>query len=197
MVMFEINLLKHRAISAPVRKVMFWGVSLYLVLCISALAWLANWGTHRLLRAARLRESVDELELQFQKTHHRTQDVLEFARRAKSRLEVDAQSLETIDGLIRHRVSLIDIVSALSGPLPARVHLLNFRLSRKTESVEFDIVVPTSGPESRLRGVDLMSLWNANASLRANLNPVRAISTERHTVHGQSSLVMRFTAKLK
>ena len=197
MLMFEINLLKGRAISASARKAMFWGLSLYLVLCIMALAYLANWGTQRLIRAARLRRSVDQQENTFRRSHPRAKDVLDFARRSESRLLADAKSLESIDGMIRHRINLVAVISALTASLPPRVHLLNFELKARLRTITFDVAVPAGGMERRISGGQLVALWNADDALKDNLQPVRAVSTKRNRVLGRSALIMRFTAELK
>ncbi|MBT3296746.1 MAG: hypothetical protein HN919_22320 [Verrucomicrobia bacterium] len=197
MLMFEINLLKNRAISAPMRKAMFWGVSLYLVLCIAALAWLANRGTHRLIRAARLQDEISKQEAQFQRTHHRSQDILEFARRARSRLEMDAQSLETIDELIRNRVSLVNIISALTAPLPLGVDLLDLKLNSKDEHITFSVVIPEGRAEQQISGGRLTSVWNADETLQFRLERIRAVSTKRDRLQGDAVVVMQFSADLK
>ncbi len=197
MVMFEINLMKDRAFSAPVRKVLFWGVSLYLVICIAALAGIANWGTHRLIAAARLRESLAEQEEQFHKTHHRSQDILEYARRARTRLEIDAESLETIDGLIRNRVSLVSIISALTAPLPVGVDLLNLTLNGKEGSINFSVVIPEGRSDDRISGGRLTSIWNADETLQLRLERIRAVSTKRDRLQGKTVVVMQFSAGLR
>jgi hypothetical protein len=197
MLMFEINLLKNRAISAPMRKAMFWGVSLYLALCISALAWLANQGTHRLIQAARLQDDISKQEVLFQRTHHRSQDILEFARRARTRLEMDAQSLETIDTLIRDRVSLVNIISALTVPLPVGVHLLDLKLDSKGDTLNFSVLIPEKQIEGRVSGGHFTSVWNADETLQTRLERIRAVSTKRDRVDGGVVLVMQFSANLR
>jgi len=197
MLMFEINLLKGRAASAPVRKALFWGVVAYLVLCIAALAWMANSSTHRLLRASRLRRDVDAAEREFQKTHNRTQDILEFAQRAKSRLEMDAQSLETIERLIRNRVSLVNIISALTAPLPQGVDLLKLDLDSLAGEINFSVVIPEGRAEQQISGGRLTSVWNADETLQVRLERIRAISTRRDRVDGRAVVIMQFSAGLK
>jgi hypothetical protein len=197
MLMFEVNLAKNRAISAPMRKAMFWGVSLYLSLCIAALAWLANHGTHRLIQVAQLRDDIGKQEAVFQRTHHRSQDILEFARRARTRLEMDAQSLETIDKLIRNRVSLVNIISALTAPLPLGVDLLNFKLDSKDEQIMFSVVIPEGRTEQRISGGRLTSIWNADETLQFRLERIRAVSTKRDRLQGDAVVVMQFSANLK
>ena len=197
MAVFEVNLLKGRAISAPLRKIMFWGLSLYLVVCITVVAFLANWATQRLIRAARQRHSIDEQEKVFLRSHPDAHDILDFARQSEARLMTDARNLETIDALISRRVNLVAIVSALTAQLPARTYLLNFELVPKGRTITFDVAIPAGGMETRITGGQLMGLWNADEVLASNIEPVRAVSTERHRVLGQSALIMRFSAKLK
>jgi hypothetical protein len=197
MLMFEINLLKDRAVSAPVRKALFWGVVAYLVLCIVALAWLANSSTHRLLRAARLRRDVDASEWEFHKSHHRSQDILVFAQRAKSRLEMDAQSLETIEKLIRNRVSLVNIISALTAPLPAGVDLLKLSLDGRADELNFSVLIPEGRAEQQISGGRLTSVWNADETLQSRLERIRAMSTRRDRIDGRAVVVMQFSAALK
>ena len=195
--LFEINLLKNRALSAPMRKAMFWGISLYLVLCIAALAWLANQGTHRLIRAARLQDEISKQEELFQRTHHRSQDILEFARRSRSRLEMDAQSLETIDKLIRNRVSLVNIISALTAPLPLGVDLLDLKLDSKDKQIAFSVVIPEGRAEQQISGGRLTSIWNADETLQFRLERIRAVATKRDRLQGDAVVVMQFSADLK
>lgn len=195
--MFEINLMKDRTVSAPVRKALFWSMSLYLALCIGALAWLANWGTQRLIGARRLSENLREQEREFQRSHHQMQDVLEFARHAKTRLELDAQSLEAVDALIRDRVSLVNIVSALTAPLPAGVDLLRLDLDGKEQEITFSVMVPEGRAEQQIAGGYLTSIWNADESLQYRLDRIRIIATKRDRVQGEAVVVMQFAAGIK
>ncbi len=197
MAVFDINLLKGRAISAPVRKAMFWGLSLYLVICICLTAYLANWATQRLIRAARLGRTIDQEEKAFLREHPEDRDVLAFASRSQRRLTSDAESLELIDKMIRCRVNLVAVISGLTAHLPARVYLLNFELVPKGRVIEFDVAIPAGGMERTITAGQLMGGWNGDDALKASIEPVRAVSTKRQRVLGQSALVMRFSAKLK
>ncbi|MBL7075960.1 MAG: hypothetical protein ISS31_00680 [Kiritimatiellae bacterium] len=195
--MFEINLLKDRTASAPVRKALFWGVVGYLVLCIIALAWQANSSTRRLLRAKRLRVDIEASEQEFHVAHHRAEDILEFARRAKSRLEMDAQSLEAIEKLIRNRVSLVNIISALTAPLPMGIDLLKLSLDDKEDEINFSVVIPDGSAERQVSGGRLTSIWNADETLQSRMARIRAISTRRDRADGRAVVVMQFSAELK
>jgi len=197
MAMFEINLLKDRTASAPVRRALFWGVAGYLIVCIIALAWLANNSTHRLLRAGRLRRSIEESENEFHRAHHRAEDILEFARRAKIRMEVDAQSLETIEALIRNRVSLVNIISALTAPLPVGVDLLKLSLDDNEDEISFSVVIPEGRAEQQISGGRLTSVWNSDETLQTRLDRIRAVSTRRDRVDGKAVVVMQFAAEVK
>ncbi|NQU40783.1 MAG: hypothetical protein HQ523_12585 [Lentisphaerae bacterium] len=197
MLMFEINLIKNQSLSAPMRKLAFWGVVLYLVLCISGLAFLANRGTLRLIDARRLREHIMTLEDDFQKTHHRAQDILEFAVRAERRMEMDAESLEMIDKLIRNRVSLVNIISALTAPLPIGVDLLELKLDGDKKAITFGVIIPEGRAERHISGSHFTSVWNADETLQSRLELIRAVSTKRDRIDGGAVLVMQFAADLK
>ncbi len=197
MLMFEINLLKDRTASAPVRRALFWGVAAYLVVCIVLLAWFANSSTLRLLQARRLRREIEAAERDFQRAHHRAEDILEFARRAKTRLEMDAQSLEAIEQLIRNRVSLVNIISALTAPLPAGVDLLKLSLDDKDNEINFSVVIPEGRAEQQLSSGRLTSIWNVDETLQTRVERIRAVSTRRDRVDGRAVVVMQFSAGLK
>ncbi len=195
--MFAINLLKGRTASAPVRKLLFWGLALYIVLCSVALAWLANSSTRRLLRAYRLRRQIDAVEQDFHAQHGERRDLLEFAQDARRRLERDAKRLETIDKLIRDRVSLVTIVTGLSAPLPEGVSLLGLELDGKKRELIFSVVATEGRLERQVGGGRLASIWNEDPVLKTHFDYVRAVATRRDRVGSESAVIMQFSAKLK
>lgn len=197
MTVFEINLLRDRAAAPRMRKALFWGVALYLMLCIVALAWLANTTTHRLLRASRLGRQLDVAEQSFQSTRQRSENVLEFAERAERRLEMDAQSLECIEKVIRNRISLVSVITSLTAALPPGVDLLKLNLDGKKDQLTFAVVVPEGSAARQVGGGRLAAVWNADGTLQKRLGRIRAVSTRRDRVDARTVMVMQFAADVK
>jgi len=196
MAVFQINLIRERTIPARRRKAIFWGVSVYLVLCIALLAFVANHATRRLLATRRLRHEIVRLENQFQLVYPGMHDILAFARQSEQKLTAYARDLESIDAFLADRLNLSGLLASLKAPLPEGVHLFNLDLDQDDKTLSFDIVLPAGSMESSVNGARLANFWNADEVLMSQAGRIRSVAAQRNRVQNQQVMILRFTTAL-
>ncbi len=190
---FEINLIRDRVLSKPLRKGLFWGILVYLILCSVGLAVVVHRAALRMVDAADQHREMKVIREQFHSDHPDEKDVLSYAQGLRQRMVTSADVLAGVGACLRENVSLPPILLGLAKPLPDDCVLVNVDLDVKKGTIQFSVMTPARKGRSMTAG-QIIDHWNREGTLNSYLKEIRAETSERQYSSGMPVLVHRFSA---
>lgn len=191
----KVNLIRDQVDSRGRRKVIHLAMLLYLAACGVGLVWVVYGSTLRVLNAQDQWREATAMRVKFRMSHPGEKDAAKYARSLHGELKQYAETLSAIERALGERVAVDDILFGLVNPLPPHANLYSFTLDGKKQEVAFEIVAPVSvanGVTSR----DLLKSWETSGALHGRLKNISPVSSDRRTIGGEVTLVMRFTGTL-
>ena len=195
MAYFEINLIRDRILPKPLRKAMFWGILLHLVLCSVAFAVVVHRAALRFVDATDQRRELDVIERQFKADRPSEKNVLSYAQGLRQRMGDSAEVLAGIEAGLKRRVSLSRLLLGLAKPLPQDCVLVNVDFKTKDGAVLFSVMTPADR-ERTLTGGQIIEFWNEEGTLETQIKEIRAETSQRQYRAGRPVIVHRFSATL-
>lgn len=194
MVKFKVNLIRDRVLAKPLRKALFWGVLVYLLLCGAGLAYLVHRDTSRFVDITGHYREMKAVEEQLMLSHPGSKDVISHLKEVKPLLVKNANILSGIDRGLDLDFNFASILLGIAKPLPKDCVLRSVGYKKKSGVLKFSVSTPVNKPTSRLAG-QLIDIWKKDAELWRQLGDIRSEASSREYQAGRAVMIHRFEAK--
>ena len=192
--MFEVNLIRDRVMAPHRRRLLFWGMMLYLGLCSILLVAVIFTDTYRVLDAVANNREASAIEAAFKEAYHQDEDLITYARTLKEQLEEDRNRVDTVHKLVEQRANLTRILIGLSVPMPRNFTIDNFALDQRNGRLSFKLTVPE---ESAREASNLVASWNASPDLGREAGGFRTVARNQTSRDGISYLELQVEGSLQ
>ena len=194
---FEVNLIRHEILSPSRRRVLFWCMLAYLLLCALALGITAHHAGQQLLLMLGAREEMARLETEFVQNNPGQGGVLACRQRLEARLQARAVRLEAIARILDRRIGLARLMAQLLAPLPPEVTISDLDFDRGKGEISFSLLLPAGNSRSgSLSPSQIIQLWKEDPGLAARIRDLQAVSTQRRMVGNRPMLNLRYSCQL-
>jgi len=197
MTAFRINLIRSQVAPPRERRLMFWGMFLYLFVCGALLVVTANSSARKLVSASAGRHQMAVLDVEFRKARPGQTDMLRFARSLESDLGKLADRLHTIESVLTERVNLVDIIQGLWRPLPGGVTVMSLHFEEQDRLLQFDLMIPEGLAGETVNASQWMTAWNRDPVLMSAVNRIDSVTAQRQKVARKSMFVFKFDCTVK
>jgi len=194
---FNINLISANVLPRGRRAIVFWAMAAYVTGCGVVLALIAYRTTCSLMQVSETRAAIQRSEMEFERLYPAGGDIEACMEQLKSQLDLEYARLSVIDGILKRRANISVILSALSGGLPADLHILNVGLDKGETKLMFDLVIPVGNSVGNPNASELIAHWTANKSLMREVSAIRSLVTERQLIEGRPVFLLKFECQLQ
>ena len=193
---FQINLIKNRVLGFKKRRAVFLALIMYLAACALALVYLSNRVSDKFVSSARLRQEVMDLEHKFRQLQPKQADLLEYSSGVKTKTAQYIQKLEVIERVLSGRINLARLMQKFSEILPASAYINNLSLDSKKQALDFDVVLPEDAAAGNFNTSQLISAWQKDSTVMADIEYIKSSSSQRQKISGQSVAILKFSCSL-
>ena len=195
MAQIEVNLIRDRVIPRGLRKGVFWGMMVYLMLCGAGLAFVAHRAALRFVDAAEQHREAKLINEQFRGNHPDESSMRSYAQKLRERMALAADVLDGADMGFKQDVALTRILLGLAKPLPEECVLVGVDLQKKKKTIQFSVMAEDRKSKSMTAG-QIIDHWAEDGMLRTQLKDIRAEASQSEYRSGRRVRVHRFSAKL-
>ena len=192
---FRINLVKDTVLPFRKRRLVFWGMLVYVVLCGAILAWIARAGTRSLIETSSRRELVAAEEREFRASAGTDADIVSYAATVEREMRECHTKLQSVNAILAKRVGLARILGGLVAPLPHEVNIIGFEMDDSEETIKFSVAARGTGKDAFSAG-QYIALWSRDEGLMSMIGGIRSTISERKTTEGAPLMIFRFECAL-
>jgi len=193
----NINLAKEYVDSSKKRRMIYWGIHLYILVCGLALVGIAYLSTRKLVSVQTDRQEIKAMHREFVELYPGYEDSADYISTLQNQLEISQEVMSQVGGILQERVDLAPVLLGLAHPLVEIGRLNRFELARKVNQLEFDVSVPMPEKGNTLSARDLMNRWRNDPALMYRLGNISNLSTERDIESGRPVMIFKFACTLK
>jgi hypothetical protein len=192
--MYELNLIKDRAIPPRRRKALYWSLLVYLGLCGALLVLVVYVDTYKMIAAVEYMREAREIRRTFSEKHPGEKDIISFARSLEREIQADIKKVQAIEDLVDRNAHLTRILLGLTVPMSQGITVDDFRLDHGTRKLTFTLQVPEDEAEMAM---DLIAVWNASTNLNREVSRFETVSRNEPSREGQAMVLLEVEGTLK
>jgi len=192
MAVFRINLIRDSTPPPEMRQAIFRAMTAYVALWGVFLVATAYTGTRSLMALHGKRLDVAGTEQAFLRSHPGA-DVVAHARDVRQQLDDAVGQLEAVNALREQRLELSRVFLALVAPLPTDVNITALDVDWAKGMLGFDLIFPVDAAGQGLDISRLISTWNADPLLAAQVRKISSGKSQRQRVEGKFMETWHFT----
>ncbi|MEI7435486.1 MAG: hypothetical protein WCL16_01605 [bacterium] len=196
MTFFQINMARSRVIPSARRRTWYRALILYLAFSGLLLVLLAGNVTRNLIAASDRRQQLSCLERQSLRSCPGHKDIAGYAAQAGANMVRYADTLESVAGVLRLQTQVAEILLGLASALSDEITLNCLDLDADKGEIVFEVWVPEAGAVTALTPPSLVSAWNRNPLLMAEVTQLTSGGSQRTQMNGRGFTVWRFTGRL-
>ncbi|MFA4990949.1 MAG: hypothetical protein WC569_00010 [Candidatus Omnitrophota bacterium] len=182
----SVNLIRHKRTPPFRRRLMFFGMIFYIIICVLFLVALCY----------KINDEIIKMNSYYRKALASRLDNSGFNRaEIKTKLTRYISILETIDTVLSGRVNLAVLLSKFYTALPPGAYLDNFRLDSDKRDLNFEVIVPMASGENSFNAGDLIFAWKQDASLMSMIDSINSSAGNRRGEGWVSEFSCSFSKK--
>jgi len=193
---FSINLIREMVIPPARRRLFFWGMTLLMLICVTAMIVLAFAATQNLAAIGQKNRFLTMCQQKFSRGHPHDANPEECVTSLGATLAATTGTLKSAERLLTGRIDLPRMTLALASELPETAGLKSLRLDGEKKELAFDVTLDINPEAPPLTTSDLIAAWQANPHLGKRIRDIRTVATGTQRVLGNSVMVWQFTAKV-
>ncbi len=194
--MYRVNVLRDQVTPPALRRSLYWGTMLYIVVCGAALAALTYAATSRFVRADAARLQMRGIEDQFRADYPKERQILAYAEDLRRELMARQALLGQVNQSLGERAGLAHVLAGLVKPLPSGTYLIDFVYAAKDRKVGFTIVTPADVSSMTVTAGTLLGLWQNEPGLTGRLSDIGSEVSQRQMYNARAVLAHRFTGQI-
>lgn len=197
MAFFEINLIKDEVAQPAYRRLSRGVFLLYLACCGVALVIVSYRAAQTSADLFERHRETVAVEKMLAADHIKASEISQRVTTLCADLQQAAEKLECIEKLLNQRVVLAPILLGLVLPLPPEIHIANFEVDPKNNSLRFDLVVPIGPTNHVVHSHALMAAWNDDHNLMKQVRDIRLINTQKKNLGERTVFISHFEGVLR
>lgn len=191
------NLTRFAVPTPALRKAIYLGMLLYLVLCGVFMAWVLHRSALHVMETVHARTEIRALERSFRRLYGEQEGSLpSLARQLEADLEQTQAQLAVVRKLLERRVHLPRLVAGLIQPLPPDVQFVRMEMNRTRGLLEFDLAMPDAPDRELAHARSLVDAWNASPVLAGELEDIRIVARNTQRLGEEAIVVLRLEGRL-
>jgi len=193
---YRINLIRDRVTPPLLRRWLYVGTMLYILVSGAALAAIFHAATNRFVQAMDAQRQVRGIDAQFRLDYPRERLIPTYAEKLGRQFDARQALLGRINQVLSARVGLAHVLLGLIEPLPGGTYLVDLAYEPEARKVTFTVVTPADVSSSAVTAGNLLLLWERETGLVGRLTDIGSEASQRQMYNGRPVLAHRFTGRL-